>query len=304
MDGPEGSEIAGLRRGLGDPSLGAIPSHITLVPPVNVRSAEVPDAMAVLRDAASKVDGPIGLTLGPPRTFMPDNPVVYLEVGGEAAALKDLAALRDLAALHEAVFIPPLRRKLSWPWVPHVTILDGAEPEAVEAAVRVLGSYVTQVSFERVVILEMGSDRTWAPLADVLFGPRVRVGTGGLAVELTYSRLPDPELATVGEWPGLAGSDGATPVGRPGGLLLPPLFLAARREGSLAGAAGAWVDRTGPVVSVWVRQGVRGQGIGATMLAHLESRLRREGWKFAQLAARGPAGFFERCSAWTVPAQR
>ncbi len=274
---------------------------------MNVRSAEVPDAMAVLRDAASKVDGPIELTLGPPRTFMPDNPVVYLEVGGDPSALSDLAELRD------AVFVAPLQRKLSWPWVPHVTVMDGGLPGNVQAAAQTFGSYITEVSFERVVLLELGVDRRWLPLADVMFARRAQVGTGGLAVELTHSRLADPELCAAAELSPAAelcaaagvcetGAGEATiPAATRTDLLVPPVFLTARREGTLAGAASAWVDRSGPSVVVWVRSGLRGQGIGAILLAHLEARLRREGWKFPRLRGLGPAGFYERCGAWTVP---
>ena len=257
--------------------------------------------MAVLRNAASKVDGPIKLTLGPPRTFMPDNPVVYLEVGGDPSALSDLAELRD------AVFVAPLQRRLSWPWVPHVTVMDGGRPEAVEEAARTVGSYVTRVSFERVVLLELGTDRRWAPLGDVMFGRRARVGTGGLAVELTHSRLADPELRAAAELCAAAGV-GETAAGEATSLaatrtdlLLPPAFLTARREGTLAGASAAWLDRRGPSVVVWVPNVSRRQGIGAILLAHLEARLRREGWKFPRLRGLGPAGFYERCGAWTVP---
>ena len=316
VDSPVGIEIDGLRRGLGDPRLGAVPAHITLVPPLNVSSADLAQATAVLRAAASKVPGPITLTLGPPRSFLPDNPVVYLGVEGEPAAMRELRALR------EAVFVAPLHRKLSWPWVPHVTVLDTAEPEMIESALGVLGGYRSQVSFERVVILELGADRAWVPLTDVLLGPAARVGTGGLAVELSYSRLPDTELAETleREIPPAAAAPGGgeRPVWadrtalRCGGddldiatrSLLPPVFVTARREGSFAGAAWAWLDRSGPVVVVWVRPGLRRQGIGSTLLAQLELRLRREGWQFARLSGFGPAGFFERRSGWSVPVER
>jgi 2'-5' RNA ligase len=194
VDYPTGLEVAGLRRALGDPSLETVPAHITLVPPVNVKVADLARALAVMRAAASSVSGPFELTLGPPASFLPDNPVCYLAVGGEPSALHALRTVRD------TVFAEPLARKLSWPWVPHVTILDGGEPEKIGEALRCLGSYTAKVTFDRVVLLELRPDRSWRPRADALLGRRVRVATGGLPVDVTFSRLPDAEGS--GDWPG------------------------------------------------------------------------------------------------------
>src|SRR5579859_4867068 len=116
LDPPVSDEVDGLRRAVGDPSLGRIPPHVTLVPPVNVRRADLLAAVDRLRRAAAATPGEIHLTLGAVTSFLPDNPVLYLAVGG------DLGALRGL---RDAVFAPPLERSLSWPWVPHVTLADG-----------------------------------------------------------------------------------------------------------------------------------------------------------------------------------
>src|SRR5688572_3800754 len=96
---PLATEIDGLRRALGDGSLGRIPAHLTLVPPVNVREDEVPDALRVLRAAAASTT-PFTVELGPPATFSPVNPVVYLAVDG--------AGRDDVERLRNAVFRPPL----------------------------------------------------------------------------------------------------------------------------------------------------------------------------------------------------
>ncbi|MBV9661015.1 MAG: 2'-5' RNA ligase family protein, partial [Acidimicrobiales bacterium] len=80
LDGPPAHELDGLRRALGDPALGRIPPHVTLVPPVNVRAAELPVALAVIRAAAARQSGPLDLTIGSVATFLPANPVVYLSV--------------------------------------------------------------------------------------------------------------------------------------------------------------------------------------------------------------------------------
>jgi len=79
----------------GDGSLQRIAPHLTLVPPVNVRAGALDEAVAVLRAAASDQGGTLELDLGPAGTFLPLNPVVFLDVNGPGLA--------DLARLHRAV---------------------------------------------------------------------------------------------------------------------------------------------------------------------------------------------------------
>jgi 2'-5' RNA ligase len=74
---PVHREVDALRRACGDASLGRVPAHLTLVPPVNVREERFEDVLAVLR-AAGAATRPFRLELGPPTTFLPDNPVLYL----------------------------------------------------------------------------------------------------------------------------------------------------------------------------------------------------------------------------------
>ncbi|HZN12974.1 MAG TPA: 2'-5' RNA ligase family protein, partial [Acidimicrobiales bacterium] len=135
------AEIDGLRRALGEPDLGRIPPHLTLIPPVNVRDVEA--AERVLR-AAAQGGPPIVVELGPVMTFLPDNPVAYLAVGGDVDAV---VRLRDRA------FQPPLERELTWPYVPHVTVADGIDVDRIRAAPDVLGAYVRQTTLRDVTLL-------------------------------------------------------------------------------------------------------------------------------------------------------
>src|SRR5438477_8631731 len=89
LPAPVGGEVDVVRRAVGADDVDRLPAHLTLVPPVNVRDDEMDAALHLLRDAAARTK-PFRLVLGPARTFLPINPVLYLEVGGEVAAVDGL----------------------------------------------------------------------------------------------------------------------------------------------------------------------------------------------------------------------
>lgn len=207
LPSPFDAEVDGMRRALGDGTLGRMPAHLTLVPPVNVREDRLGEALAVLRRAAA-VTRPITVTLGPPATFLPDNPTLYLTAAGDVQALRD------------RVFVDPLARLLTWPFVPHVTLADEADPDRIAAALEALADYAVDVTFERIHLLREGPGRVWTPIADAQFAPPAVIGRGGLPVEITVTESVDPEARA------LAGAE--------------PLVVTARADGALAGFAEGW----------------------------------------------------------------
>lgn len=207
---PIDAEVDGLRRALGDGTLGRMPAHLTLVPPVNVREDRLGEALAVLRTAATATR-PFRLTLGPTATFLPDNPTLYLSVADDGS----------VRALRDRVFVDPLARALTWPFVPHVTLADEADPDRIAAALPALADYRVQVRMDRVHLLREGPGRVWAPIADAPFAPPAVIGRGGLPVELTVTESLDPE-------------SGALAAG------VATLVVTARRDGAVAGVAQGW----------------------------------------------------------------
>ena len=211
---PIDAEVDGLRRALGDGALGRIPAHLTLVPPVNVREDRLSQALAVLRRAAAATR-PFTVTLGPPASFMPDNPTIHLTIADDD----------HVQRLRDRVFVEPLARPLTWPFVPHVTLADEADPARVTAALGALADYRVDVRFDKVHLLREGPGRIWAPIADAPFAPAAVVGRGGLPVELSVSERLDPEAAAL----------------RP----TTPLVVTARVEGRVAGYAEGWSSPQG-----------------------------------------------------------
>lgn len=272
LDAPVAAEVEGLRRALGDGARERIAPHITLVPPLNLPAAALGDALGVLRSAAAGAPPSLRLRLGPVATFAPVNPVLYLEVGGTDAAA--------LGALRTAVFTPPLHREGSWPWVPHVTVADDADPERIAAAVVALRSYSMPVEVDRIVLLELQEGK-WSPLADATFGPPWRVGTGGFAVTLDRSTMVDPEAAAVLELP--AGGAARGGAGR-------RAVITARADGRPVGVGAAWRASEEDYLAVWVPVGQRGYGVGRHVLAALGAAT--EGWGVSRWRTLGPRAFY------------
>lgn len=218
---PFDAEIDGLRRALGDGALGRIPAHLTLVPPVNVREDRLAEALAVLRRAAAATR-PFTVSLGPPATFLPDNPTLHLGVVDDDERVR---------ALRDRVFVDPLARSLTWPFVPHVTLADEAEPDRIAAALTALADYRVDVTFCRVHLLREGPGRVWAPIADAAFAPEVVIGRGGLPVELTVTEVVDPDAARLGP---------------------ARLVVTARADGAVAGYIEGWCGGAAAHVSTFV----------------------------------------------------
>ena len=59
-----------LRRAMGADDVERLASHLTLVPPVNLRDDDMESGLDLLRDAAERTS-PFLLKLGPPRTSRP-----------------------------------------------------------------------------------------------------------------------------------------------------------------------------------------------------------------------------------------
>jgi 2'-5' RNA ligase len=221
---PVATEIDGLRRALGDPGLPNVVPHITLIPPVNIAEQKVDEALGVIRAAAYDT-GPMQLRLGPPTTFAPVNPVVYLAVGGDDGAVHEL---------RENLLRGPLARPPTYEFVPHVTLCEDCAPEHLAPALKTLRDFVIDVRIDRLHLLrdhEPGP-RRWNPVADVVFERPLVVGAGGLPIEISVSQIADPQVRE-------QFSDESRPDIQPGPF---DVVAVARREGAVVAAARGQVD--------------------------------------------------------------
>lgn len=249
-------EVDGLRRALGDGAQRRIPAHITLVPPVNVNSARLDEALAQLRQAASSV-GSLRLELGPVATFWPATPVLYLRVGGD---------LEGLGRLRDAVFAGPLARPLSRPFVPHVTLAEDVDPDRIPGLVAGLDRYRASVTIERVHLLRESGTRIWEAIADAGLDRPAIIGRGGLEVEVRAAEELDPEEGAFlgAAWDAnLARLYGALPAASPFAVVI-------RREGAIVAAATGESDDELRVDRLVVDAANSHQGIGTHLLRGVE----------------------------------
>lgn len=229
---PLAGQIDALRLACGDPALDSVPPHLTLVPPVNVRTALLPDVLRGLRTAAGEVR-PFRLTLGPPDTFLPTTPTIHLAVSDSRESAGGLDSLHRLM-VH--LCRGPLDRPRDHPFVPHVTLAQEASAARIAAALEALADFEADFAVERAHLLrrhhgESGQSR-WIPMADAPFGPVRVVGRGGLPIELTASLLADPEAVAV------LGADRADRARAPTGA--EPLVVTARGGGTVLGVLTGW----------------------------------------------------------------
>jgi 2'-5' RNA ligase/GNAT superfamily N-acetyltransferase len=280
---PVGSAVDVLRRALGADDVERLPSHLTLVPPVNVGDDDMGSGLDLLRDAAERTS-PFLLKLGPPRTFLPTNPVLFLEVGGDASPVDKL---------RDKIFRPPLERNLTWPFHPHVTLLDNGDEAKIRAAVDALADVRFECVIDRVHLLREANEdgvRSWHPIAEATFGGSSVVGRGGLELELDVTeRLP---LDAAG-WSERAWAEHGDPWPKV------PLAVTARRDGRIVGTVDGDTRPNGEayLAHLIVGRDVRGEGVGAHLVAAFSSAAAERGATFVSLRTErgGPAmPFYER----------
>lgn len=205
---PVATYVQAWRRSLREPFRDAVPPHVTLVPPQQVPTARLPEAIELVERAARLV-APATLRLRGGASFLPDSPVAYLVVAAGTATLGVLeAALRD----------PPLDRR-TYRFHPHVTIAQDLPAAELEAVVGELSDFraefrLTEIALmreeggvwtpERVVPLGAGRGVTDAPFATAAAASVLLLDTGGPRVLLALRTRRDGHRYP-GCWEGLGG---------------------------------------------------------------------------------------------------
>lgn len=293
------AELDTLRRAVGSGTLGRVPVHLTLVPPVNVRAEELGLVRRTLATAAAATR-PFEVALGPAATFAPRTPTLHLAVGGADA---------ELTALRDALRVGPLDRPGGRPFVPHVTLDDAVDPALVPGAVATLCGVGFRWRVRSVYLLEEHRDATgarWVPCREEPLGGPAVVGRGGAELRLRTLAMVD---AAAAELAGVPRRDPHPPTPSAGA----PVTVTAHHAGGAGDATPDGGEPAGVAVgavrgaladleSVVVAPPSRGQGVGAHLLARWCAAAVAAGATFARCAPpAGDAGrsFLER-HGWTA----
>ena len=120
---PWASELQDYRASLGDETATSIPTHITLMPPLEV-GADLEPIEEHLERAAGTVD-PFRVHLRGTATFRPVSPVVFVGLAEGISRCEELAA---------AVRRGPLAVDLNYPYHPHVTVAHHLDDATLDRA--------------------------------------------------------------------------------------------------------------------------------------------------------------------------
>jgi 2'-5' RNA ligase len=157
---PWGAELERWRADFGDPQAGAIPAHITVLPPTSLGTARLAEVEVHLASAASQVS-PFEVRLRGTGTFRPVSPVVFVALASGIAGCESLESV---------VRGGPLARELEHPYHPHVTVAHHVPDEVLDRAFRELAGF-DETFVVRDLVLYTHTDGTWVARRAFPLGP-------------------------------------------------------------------------------------------------------------------------------------
>ena len=150
---PHGSLLREMRAAFGDQLAQTVPSHITLLPPLEVDLHDLDEICGRLDKAAGAVPS-FRVRLQGTGTFRPVSPVVYVKVYSGYVATGVLAG-----QLRLAIGAP----KAEFPFHPHVTVAHHLDDPALDHADDVLRGYECEFEVEEFALYLHDDAAGWQP---------------------------------------------------------------------------------------------------------------------------------------------
>jgi len=160
---PHGSQLREMRAAFGDQLARTVPSHITLLPPLEVDVNELDEIRARLDKAAGAVPS-FRMRLRGTGTFRPVSPVVYVRVHAGYVATAVLAG-----QLRQAIGAP----RAEFPFHPHVTVAHHLDDAALDHADDTLCDFACEFEVEEFALYLHDDSAGWVPQHCFSLAPRV-----------------------------------------------------------------------------------------------------------------------------------
>ena len=152
---PWASRLQERRAGYGDHVAWTIPTHITLLPPTQVSPARASDVDEHLRSVAGG-HRPFTMRLAGSDTFRPVTQTSYVVVA---------AGAEQCGALAQAVRAGPLRRRLPFPYHPHVTLAVDLADDVHDRAEAEFAQFELTFEVDSLERFELTDYGVWEPVA-------------------------------------------------------------------------------------------------------------------------------------------
>jgi 2'-5' RNA ligase len=157
---PWGEQLQEFRAALGDVTADGIPTHITLMPPVDVDLDDVPAIEQHLMQA-SALNTAFRIRLRGTGTFRPVSPVVFVMVAEGISGCEQLAF---------SVRRGPLDAELQFPYHPHVTIAHHLADDVLDKAFDELAEFQCEFTADRFSLYVHDKETGWVPTRDFVLG--------------------------------------------------------------------------------------------------------------------------------------
>ncbi len=153
---PWATQLQEYRTALGDDTATLIPTHITLVPPVELSDDIIDRAESHLADVAAATDG-FCIHLRGTGTFRPVSPVVFVSL---------VEGISQCETLAQRVRSGPLDVQLQSPYHPHVTIAHHLPEPTLDRAFEELASFDCTFDAEAFHLYRHDEESGWRPARD------------------------------------------------------------------------------------------------------------------------------------------
>ncbi|QIK65495.1 2'-5' RNA ligase family protein [Nocardioides sp. HDW12B] len=157
---PWGPQLQEYRVGLGDTPAAGIPTHITLVPPVEVDEAALGDVVSHL-EAAAREHAAFDVHLRGTGTFRPVSPVVFVSL---------VEGISGCELLAKTVAQGPLARETEFPYHPHVTVAHHLSEALLDRAFDEQAGFECRFTADRFWLYVHHSELGWAPAHEFVLG--------------------------------------------------------------------------------------------------------------------------------------